>query len=190
MADHASFASTGLAQGRYGKPGTPGVTFAEVTGFGLYRIAGWPDTMAKVARRAAEAAGSKDAPGPGRSVAGDTGALLRVEPLAWWMFRETDRTPVAELGAADGVILDLSASRRLIRITGPQTPALLNAFLPLDLRESQFVPDSVASSAFHHVGVTLWRDDDTWNLFLPRSFSGSLVELLSESALQHGLEVL
>jgi sarcosine oxidase gamma subunit len=47
----------------------------------------------------------------------------------------------------------------------------------------------VAATAFHHVGVTLWRSEAGYELFLPRGFALSLWELLYESAQQFGVEV-
>ena len=64
-----------------------------------------------------------------------------------------------------------------------------NRHLPLDLRPASFPVGSVASTAFHHVGVTLWRSDDGFELFLPRGFALSLWEMLLESAAQFGGEV-
>lgn len=66
---------------------------------------------------------------------------------------------------------------------------LLNRHLPLDLREGAFPLGSVASTAFHHVGITVWRSEAGYELFLPRGFAVSLWELLRESAEQFGVEV-
>ena len=49
---------------------------------------------------------------------------------------------------------------------------------------------SVASTAFHHVGVTLWRSVEGYELFLPRGFAVSLWQGLLESAEQFGVEVI
>ena len=48
---------------------------------------------------------------------------------------------------------------------------------------------SVASSSTHHVGVTLWRSADGYELFMPRGFALSLWEGLVESAQQFGVEI-
>ena len=47
----------------------------------------------------------------------------------------------------------------------------------------------VATSAMHHVAVTIWRSGDAFNLLIPRSFAVSLTELLIASAQQYGLRI-
>lgn len=188
MADPISALQGHLKPGRHGRSGPAGVTLCDIAGFTLTQIAGWPETMAGAAQQAAKAAGSRTAPGPGEAKTGDRGTLLRVEPLKWWLVREgTGAGP--DLPSEVCAVLDLSSSRTWLRVAGAEAATLLNHFLPLDLREASFPAGSVASTSFHHVGVTLWRADDAFNLFLPRSFAASLWELMFESAAQYGLEI-
>ena len=86
-------------------------------------------------------------------------------------------------------MLDISHSRTQVRINGPQAESFLNRHLSLDLREQSFPVGSVASSVIHHVGVTLWRSEQGYELFIPRGFALSLWQGLVESATQFGLEV-
>ncbi len=86
-------------------------------------------------------------------------------------------------------MLEITQSRVWIKVSGSHAETLLNHFLPLDLREGAFPVGHVASSALHHVGVILWRTENCYNLFIPRSFAVSLWEMLCESAEQYGLEV-
>jgi heterotetrameric sarcosine oxidase gamma subunit len=88
-----------------------------------------------------------------------------------------------------GTVLDLSHSRTWLRLSGDKTPTLLNHFLPIDLRESAFATGAVASTALHHVGVTLWREASAYSLLIPRSFALSLWELVTETAQQYGVAV-
>jgi heterotetrameric sarcosine oxidase gamma subunit len=171
--------------GRFGAEGEPGLTFSEARGSMLHQVAAWPDTLAAVGAKAARAAGVEAAPGPGRAVNGDDSALLRVEPLKWWLIGAAP----PELAPEEGATLDLSHSRVHLRIFGPQAALLLNRHLPLNLSESAFPEGAVGSSAFHHVGVTLWRSPAGYELFLPRGFALSLWEMLLEGAAQFGFEV-
>jgi heterotetrameric sarcosine oxidase gamma subunit len=88
-----------------------------------------------------------------------------------------------------GTVLDLSHSRTWLRLSGDKAPRLLNHFLPIDLRESAFATGAVASTALHHVGVTLWREAGSYSLLIPRSFALSLWELVTETAQQYGVTV-
>ncbi len=174
------------SQGRFGAAGEPGVTLREVRDLTLHQIAAWPDTLSTVGAASATSIGAEIVPGPGQASVGQAAALLRIEPLKFWIIGVAP-TPLA---ADQGATLELSHSRTHLRLAGPQAATLLNRFLPLDLRDSAFPVGSVASTAFHHVGVTLWRSADGFEIFLPRGFALSLWEMLLEGAAQFGGEVL
>ncbi len=171
--------------GAKGVNGAAGVVLADVHGLVLHQVAAWPQTIDAVGSAAASAVGAKSAPGPGAAATGKTGSLLRIEPLKWLVYA----TLAPSLPVEQGVILDLSHSRTHVRIHGDQAVALLNRHLPLDLRENSFPVGAVASTAFHHCGVILWRSGEGYELFLPRGFALALWEMLVESAQQFGVEV-
>lgn len=173
--------------GRQGKEGSVGVQFSEAKDLTLWQVAAWPDTVNNIAAQLTQAIGSSGtaAPGFGQSVASDKNALLRTEPLKFWVIG----TVPPEFDANEAVSVDLSHSRTLVKLQGERATTVLNSYLPLDLREASFPVGSVASTAFHHCGVTLWRSTDHYELFLPRGFALSLWELLMEGAMQYGCEV-
>ncbi|MEM7172085.1 MAG: sarcosine oxidase subunit gamma [Pseudomonadota bacterium] len=172
--------------GRVGSGAGTGVTLAEGRDLILSQVAFWPDSIAKVGGKLAKDLGVQALPGPGRSFSGNQGSLLRIDPLKVWIFGAG--APAFE--ADQAVTLDLSHSRTHVRIAGDEAATLLNRYLPLDLREASFPSGAVASTAFHHCGVTLWRTDGAFELFLPRNFAVSLWDLLLEGAAQFGCEVL
>lgn len=188
MDDQMNALQKQLVPVRGGKPGPAGVTLSQLTGFRLTQIAAWPETLAEAGALAAAAAGCGAAPGPGRAAQGKDGTLLRVEPLKWWLLQRAGQTSVPLQSGSAVAILDLSSARTLVQVSGPQGATLLNHFLPLDLRQASFPAGHAASTAFHHVGVTLWRTNAGFMLALPRSFAASLRELLEGSALQYGLK--
>lgn len=185
MVERVSALAGHYETGRFGAEREPGVTLSEMRGLVLHQVAAWPDTLASVGDEAARAAGLEAAPGPCRAASGDPGALLRVAPLKWWVFG----TAPPELTAEQGATLELSHSWTHVRIGGPEATTVINRHLPLDLGAASFPVGSVGSSAFHHVGVTLWHSQDGYEFFLPRGFSLSLWEMLLESAAQFGVEV-
>ncbi|WP_019294993.1 MULTISPECIES: sarcosine oxidase subunit gamma [unclassified Leisingera] len=188
MDDQINTLQAQLAPGRGGKPGPAGVTLSLLTGFRLTQIAAWPETLAEAGALASAAAGCGAAPGPGRVEQGTGGMLLRAEPLKWWLLQRAGQTHAPVQGSRACAVLDLSSARTLVRVSGPQAGKLLNHFLPLDLRPSAFPAGCATSTAFHHVGVTLWRTNAGFTLALPSSFAASLRELLEGSALQYGLK--
>ncbi|OED38938.1 hypothetical protein AB833_17890 [Chromatiales bacterium (ex Bugula neritina AB1)] len=162
-----------------------GVTITEVRELVLWQLAVWPDTVQSAFAVAGSPTGLSNMPANCRAVSNGSESILRIEPLKFWVHGATLETP----DAGQAVVLDISHSRTQLRVSGPDACKLLNGYLPLDLREHAFPVGSVASSAFHHVGVTLWRSELGYELFLPRGFALSLWELLQESALQYGLTV-
>ena len=171
--------------GRFGAGGEIGVTLCEVPDLILFQAAVWPDTLTATGNKAAESIGATAFPGPGQAVTGARGALLRIEPLKFWIVG----AGAPALSADEGATLDLSHSRAHVRISGPSAAVLLNRYVPLDLRDSTFPIGSVASTIFDHVGVTLWRSDTGYELFLPRGFALSLWHVLLEGAAQFGAEI-
>ena len=171
--------------GFFGVEGKTGVVLQEVPNLTLFQVSVWPDTLVTVGAKTAKAVGVKTAPGPGRAATEGARVMLRIEPLKFWLIG----VAALNLSPIEGAILDLSHSRTHVRVTGPQADILLNRHLPLNLRSRFFPTGSVASTAFHHVGVTLWRSEAGFELFLPRSFALALWELLRQSAEQFGYEV-
>lgn len=185
MVDRVSALDGHYSTGHRGVADASGITLKEVVNLQLHQIAAWPETLKSTGQIAADMAGCSEAPAAGRAVTGSKGSLLRVEPMKWWLLDGE----ASEISAEHGSGLDLSHSRTQIQVSGNEACVLLNRHLPLDLRSDVFPQDSVASTAFHHVGVTLWHSAEGYQLFLPRGFAVSLWEGLLESATQFGVEV-
>lgn len=185
MVDRTSALEGHYNPGHIGREGETGVVLTEIRDLTLHQVAAWPETLITVGEQAAAAVGTGAAPGPCQSASGDNGALLRIEPLKWWVYG----VAAPQLATDDGATLDLSHSRTHVRVSGENAAALINRVLPLDLRESSFPVGSVASSALHHVGVTLWRTDEGYDLFIPRGFALAVWEILLETAAQFGAEI-
>ncbi len=185
MAERASALSGHYQRGQFGKEGGAGVILSEVSGLVLHQLSAWPDTLDQVGFTGAQACVVDKAPGPGRAAVGPRGALLRIESLKWWCYG----SQLPELSADDGTTLDLSHSRTHLRVRGQAAQACLNRLVSLDLRPNGCPLDSVMSTAFHHVGITLWHSKDGFELFVPRGFALSLWEVLTDTAAQFGAEV-
>jgi len=166
-----------------------GVCFRENPNLSLIQLAAWPETLSTVGAKAAALIGAGEAPGPGKVVATSKGSLLRIEPLKWWLVGGSTVALPLLLSSDEGAVLDISHSRTHLIISGPQAALLLNRHLPLDLREAEFPVGTVASSAFHHTGVTVWRSDQGFELLMIRGFALSLWQLLLESGEQFNADV-
>ena len=172
-------------KGVFGKKDKTGVILSEVQDLILYQVAAWPETLNEVGNKLAKAYELKEYPSANKALNGSQVVMLRIEPLKWWILGGD----VEDLLPEEGSILDLSHSRTHLRISGNDSVSLLNRHLPLDLRENSFPLNSVASTAFHHCSITLWRSKKGYELFLPRAFALTLWEILLESAAQFGYEI-
>lgn len=162
-----------------------GVSLQEIRDLTLWQLAVWHDTLKTTADQEAKTLGLSSVPGFCRAESKGGVAMLRIEPCKFWVFG----TSPSEIDVSNGAVVDLSHSRCHVRVTGSKATTVLNSYLPLDLREASFPVGAVASTAFHHVGITLWRSEHGYELFIPRGFAVSLWELLCEASQQYGLTV-
>ncbi len=188
MVERVSALNGHYPKGRGGADGGD-VCFRENLNLSLIQLAAWPETISAVGAKAAAFIGAGEAPGPGKVVATSKGALLRIEPLKWWLVGGSAVELPLLLSSDEGAVLDISHSRTHLSISGPQAALLLNRHLPLDLREAEFPVGKVASSAFHHTGVTVWRSDQGFELLMIRGFALSLWQLLLESGEQFNADI-
>ena len=172
-------------KGVFGKKDIPGIILSEIKNLILYQVAAWPETLDEVGKKLAKSCNLKEYPLANKAISNSQIAILRKEPLKWWIIGNE----IEDLSSEEGNILDLSHSQTHVRISGEDSTALLNRHLPIDLRETFFPLNSVASTGFHHCSVTLWRSKDGYELFLPRAFALSLWEVLLESSTQFGYEI-
>jgi heterotetrameric sarcosine oxidase gamma subunit len=185
MVDRVSALAGHNQPGRRGDPGKTGIILQQPQDLLLHQVAAWSDSIEEVGKTLAALIGAKEVAGPGRAVSGSKGSMLRIEPMKWWLVGIAAPAFTAE----QAVTLDLSHSRTRLCVSGEDAAEFLNRHFPLDLREASFAPGAVASSATHHVGVTLWRSSDGYELFIPRGFALSLWQGLVESAEQFGVEI-
>lgn len=151
----------------------------------LHQIAAWTDSIGEVEKLVVAAIGGTTAPSACRSLQTESGTLMYVAPLIWWLHETTPPQIPEQLGTR----LDLSHAYTLIKISGEAASELLNRHLSLDLRPAAFPPNSVASTELHHTNITLHCTATDYQLFIPRSFALSVWELLLQSAKQFGVEV-
>ena len=54
--------------------------------------------------------------------------------------------------------------------------------MPVDVREKQYPVGKLITTSIQQVSVKLWRNQNHWKIFLPRSYSESIWQLISETA--------
>ncbi len=185
MVDRVSALAGHYDIGHHGDSARTGVILQDMKGLQLQQVAVWPQSIDEVGQKLAELIGASHAAKPRSATIGAKGAMLRIEPMKWWLIG----VDAPSLDAEQGMTLDLSHSRTHLRVSGDDAADFLNRHFPLDLRDNSFAQGSVASSVAHHVGVTLWHSADGYELFVPRGFALTLWQGFVESAEQFGLEI-
>lgn len=77
--------------------------------------------------------------------------------------------------AGGAYVVDVSASRLVLSVSGPGAPEALRKLLPIDLHPRVFTPGSVALTCAAHIDVTVWREADQplFRLACASSYAGS-----------------
>ncbi len=88
-------------------------------------------------------------------------------------------------------ISDQSASRAVLRVSGPRVRGVLAKGLAIDLHPSVFRPGDAALSSIALIGAHLWQLDErpTYEISVFRSLAGSFAEFIWSSAAEYGVTI-
>lgn len=152
--------------------GDRGVILRETPFATMIGIRAIPGTPAHEALAAATGVGLPS--GPGR-VAGSPGgtAVLWQGPDEFLLVvpegTEILNALVGALGEMPGSVVDLSANRTILRLTGPGARLVLEKGCPADLHPRVFAPGTAISTTLGPVPLFLWQTGDREYLLLPRA---------------------
>ena len=93
----------------------------------------------------------------------------------------------ATLGDAPGQVVDLSANRSVLELTGPDAPLVLRKSCPADLHPRAFAVNQAIVTSVANIPVLLWRTgEQAWRIMPRASFTEHtvhwLVDAMSEFA--------
>jgi sarcosine oxidase subunit gamma len=187
----AAFMDLTLSSGSGG-----GVIVADRDGLGVATVLVRKRQVAALAQCVHERFGIELPRGPRRSAIGDV-AFAGTGPETWLATGEEGGNDFAaalkETIGAMASVSDQSSGYAILRLTGPRLRDTLAKILPIDLHERAFAPGDVASTTACHVGVTLWRLENTndgspvFEFTMFRSLAGSFWHGLAASAAEFGL---
>ncbi|MFF4055822.1 sarcosine oxidase subunit gamma [Streptomyces sp. NPDC001668] len=171
--------------------GARGVTLAELPFLTMVNVRVAPASEA--AHRIGRVLG---APLPGRC--GDTAAhgphtTVWLGPDEWLVLSRADASAVTTqlleaLAGDPGSVVDVSANRTTLELTGPAAREVLEKGCPLDLHPRAFGPGHAVSTTVGPIAVLLWQTDDTPTYrLLPRSsFADYLARWLMDAMSEYG----
>jgi heterotetrameric sarcosine oxidase gamma subunit len=84
-------------------------------------------------------------------------------------------TELSAVLAGAAYVVDVSASRLVLSVSGPGAPEALRKLLAIDLHPRVFTPGSVALTCAAHIDVTVWRaaDQPSFGLACAASYAES-----------------
>jgi heterotetrameric sarcosine oxidase gamma subunit len=86
-------------------------------------------------------------------------------------------------------VVDQSDAYGVLRLSGPSILEVLAKGVAIDLSAPAFPAGSVAATVVAHIGVTLWKVDETPTIHVAvaRSYAGSFLHWLETSAAIYGM---
>ncbi|GAQ53955.1 sarcosine oxidase subunit gamma [Streptomyces acidiscabies] len=114
-------------------------------------------------------------------------------PDEWLVISSSEPAPLTadlkeSLGTDPGSIVDLSANRTTLQLTGPSARAVLEKGCPLDLHPREFGPGRAVLTTVGPIPVLLWQVDDapTYRLLPRASFADYLGRWLIDAMEEFG----
>ena len=149
----------------------------------ILQAAGWPEDRAALHTALAAWLGAPP-PELGWARSHDGRTVMAVAHGRWLLLADT---PVPPPDAPPLVATDLSAARRVLRLTGPDLEPLLRSGVGFDPDARAFPPGRVAQTLIHLVPVLLHRiDEAAVDLLVPSSWAHALRAWLDDALVAGG----
>ncbi|MGP4049950.1 sarcosine oxidase subunit gamma [Streptomyces sp. 2A115] len=175
--------------------GTRGVTLTEWPFLTMVNVR--VDPASEAADRIEKALGAPLPPRCGHTSASGPHTVLWLGPDEWLVLSQADATAVTAelreaLGGDPGSVVDVSANRTTLELSGPAARHVLEKGCPLDLHPRAFGPGQAVSTTVGPVAVLLWQvaDTPTYRLLPRSSFADYLARWLIDAMSEyHGPEI-
>ena len=133
----------------------------------------------------------------GHTTASGPHTVAWLGPDEWLVLSQAEQTAVTAelreaLGSDPGSVVDVSANRTTLELSGPAARQVLEKGCPLDLHPRAFGPGRAVSTTVGPVAVLLWQVDGvpTYRLYPRSSFADYLARWLIDAMNEYrGLEV-
>ncbi|WP_180685715.1 sarcosine oxidase subunit gamma [Streptomyces gossypiisoli] len=169
--------------------GTRGVTLTEWPFLAMVNLR--VDPASEAADRIEKALGTPLPRQCGHTATSGPRTILWLGPDEWLVLSQADPTTVTAelreaLGTDPGSVVDVSANRTTLELSGPAARQVLEKGCPLDLHPRAFGPGRAVSTTVGPVAVLLWQvgqvgDVPTYRLFPRSSFADYLARWLIDA---------
>ena len=181
--------------GDFGAPGAgPGVKIAERRGLGIIQVAAFAGEAEAVAVAVGQASGVRPSSVACSAVCEGAAAAIWVGPDRWLIVaqagRDLERLLSAALPAGQAAITNQGHSRCVLRLTGPEVRNVLRKGTTLDLDAARFSPGEARATGLFHINALLHcRSEDSFDIYVARSFGRSFFELITHAAAEYGYRI-
>ncbi|MCK6451673.1 MAG: sarcosine oxidase subunit gamma [Alphaproteobacteria bacterium] len=166
----------------------PGVTLAERRGFHLMQVSALPGGEGALAAALKDRLGIALEARPNRAARGRDAVALWLGPQRWLV--ETKAAFDLALPAGQAAVVELDHARCVIRLSGPNARDVMAKGCLLDLHPRAFAAGACAqTNLFHSSALIHAVADDTFDVYVPRSFGQSFWEQLTDAAGEFGYRV-
>jgi methylglutamate dehydrogenase subunit D len=162
----------------------------------MVQVSAWPATLDTVLQTLADVTGVHPPEHPNTVASQGPTRILWLGPERWLIVRpgSSGRDLVSELteklSSDAAAIVELSAGRCVFAISGPLAREVLAKELPLDLSLGEFPIGHCAQNSMAHIGVLVnATGEDAFDIFVYRGFAQHLWEILTDAALEFGVDV-
>lgn len=176
--------------GFYGATGATGVTVSTTATPFIALVVARNGFAASVAARLERAFGVEVADRPGAAI-GAASTVIGSGPARFLVLSTTEPDLAGTLRAllgTEAAVTEQSDATVTFDLTGAKVPDLLAKGALIDLDPRVFRPGDAATTVIAHIGVTLWRVNETgWRLLVARSYEASFTRFLITSGAEFGL---
>lgn len=170
----------------------PGVRLSERFGLSMAEVAAWKGCESKCRAAIKSASGLSLKVAPGSGVTKQEASAFNIAP-ARWLVASTDTGLVARLADAvgdEGIVVDLTHGRTVIRIDGPKSRWVLAKLFAIDFSDEVFAKGAGVATAHHDILAQIQRiEADTFDIYVFRSFARSFWHLACRSSEEVGYRV-
>ena len=172
-----------------------GVSVAERRPLSIVQVAAWAEQAQAAVAALTKVAGVTPELDPCQAAqSGDTSALW-VGPDRWLLVepehRDLDAVVRAGVGPDLAAVTDQSHSRCVLRLTGSRVRDVLRKGTTLDFHPAYFKPgEARTTSLFHMNGLVHCVAEDSFDVYVSRSFAQSFFGVLCHAMAEYGYQLL
>ena len=172
----------------------PGIIIVERRALSIVQVAVWPGQVDVTMKAIEQATGVKPSPTACSAIQTEQTAAIWVAPDRWLIVETESRDLHAlihnTLSTEMAAITDQSHSRCIIRLSGSEARNVLRKGTTLDLDISHFkAGEARTTSLFHMNGLIHCLDENSFDIYVARSFGQSFFEIIMHAAAEYGCRI-